>query len=237
MSLFAIGDPHLSFGCQKPMDIFKGWENHAVRLEKNWKDTVEKEDTVVLPGDISWAMNFEELLPDFQFLHSLPGKKVILKGNHDYWWATRNKMDQFLLRNGLDSIEVLHNSCICAEGFRLCGTRGWLFENGQPHDEKVLAREAGRLRISLEAAKEKEGELLVFLHYPPIFGQEVNLPILETLLEFDVRRVYYGHIHASGCSYALNGVYHGIDFRLISSDFLYFNPIKIEKSTEKSQLF
>lgn len=176
MSLFAIGDPHLSFGCQKPMDIFKGWENHAVRLEKNWKDTVEKEDTVVLPGDISWAMNFEELLPDFQFLHSLPGKKVILKGNHDYWWATRNKMDQFLLRNGLDSIEVLHNSCICAEGFRLCGTRGWLFENGQPHDEKVLAREAGRLRISLEAAKEKEGELLVFLHYPPIFGQEVNLP-------------------------------------------------------------
>ena len=146
-------------------------------------------------------------------------------------------MDQFLLRNGLDSIELLHNSCICAEGFRLCGTRGWLFENGQPHDEKVLAREAGRLRISLEAAKEKEGELLVFLHYPPIFGQEVNLPILETLLEFDVRRVYYGHIHASGCSYALNGVYQGIDFRLISSDFLYFNPIKIEKSTEKSQLF
>ena len=107
MSLFAIGDPHLSFGCQKPMDIFKGWENHAVRLEKNWKDTVEKEDTVVLPGDISWAMNFEELLPDFQFLHSLPGKKVILKGNHDYWWATRNKMDQFLLRNGLDSIEEM----------------------------------------------------------------------------------------------------------------------------------
>ena len=155
MSLFVIGDPHLSFGCQKPMDIFKGWENHAVRLEENWKDVVGENDTVVLPGDISWAMNFEELLPDFQFLHRLPGKKVILKGNHDYWWSTQNKMDHFLLQNGLDSIEMLHNSCICAEGFRLCGTRGWLFENGQPHDEKVLAREAGRLRLSLDAAKKK----------------------------------------------------------------------------------
>lgn len=142
-------------------------------------------------------------------------------------------MDHFLLQNGLDSIEMLHNSCICAEGFRLCGTRGWLFENGQPHDEKVLAREAGRLRLSLDAAKKKEGELLVFLHYPPVFGQEVNRPILEVLLEYQIRRVYYGHIHGSGCSHALNGFYQGIAFRLVSGDFLRFCPIKIEKSGEK----
>ena len=152
MSLFVIGDPHLSFGCQKPMDIFKGWENHAVRLEENWKDVVGENDTVVLPGDISWAMNFEELLPDFQFLHRLPGKKVILKGNHDYWWSTQNKMDHFLLQNGLDSIEMLHNSCICAEGFRLCGTRGWPFDDVAAQGEKLMAREAGRLRMSLQAA-------------------------------------------------------------------------------------
>ena len=138
-----------------------------------------------------------------------------------------------MLQNGLDSIEMLHNSCICAEGFRLCGTRGWLFENGQPHDEKVLAREAGRLRLSLDAAKKKEGELLVFLHYPPVFGQEVNRPILEVLLEYQIRRVYYGHIHGSGCSHALNGFYQGIAFRLVSGDFLRFCPIKIEKSGEK----
>ena len=237
MSLFAIGDPHLSFGCQKPMDIFKGWENHAQRLAENWKNAVGENDTVVLPGDISWAMNFEELLPDFQFLHRLPGKKVILKGNHDYWWSTKHKMDQFLQQNGLDDIEVLHNSCVCAEGFCLCGTRGWLFENGQPHDEKVLAREAGRLRLSLDAAKDKDGELLVFLHYPPVFGQEVNLPILHTLQEYGIRRVYYGHVHGSGCSYALNGFYQGIDFRLVSGDFLGFYPVKIEKSTDKTQLF
>ncbi len=237
MSLFAIGDPHLAFGSQKPMNIFKGWENHAQRLEENWRMTVKEQDTVVLPGDISWAMNLNEALPDLQFLHRLPGKKIFLKGNHDYWWTTKNKMEQFLEQNGLESITFLHNSCICAEGFRLCGTRGWLFENGQPHDEKVLAREAGRLRLSLDAAREKEGELLVFLHYPPVFGREVNRPILETLLEYGIRRVYYGHIHGSGCSFAWNGDYQGIDFQLISSDFLHFCPVKIEKSAEKRDLF
>ena len=143
MSLFAIGDPHLSFGCQKPMDIFRGWENHADRLSEHWRRVVSDEDTVVLPGDISWAMNLESLLPDLQFLNQLPGKKVLLKGNHDYWWTTKQKMEQYLHQNGLDRIAFLHNNCICAEGFRLCGTRGWLFENGQPQDEKVLAREAG----------------------------------------------------------------------------------------------
>ncbi len=237
MSLFVIGDPHLSFGCQKPMNIFKGWENHAQRLEENWRAVVGQKDTVVLPGDISWAMNLDEALPDFQFLHSLPGKKVLLKGNHDYWWTTQNKLEQFIQRNGLESVSFLHNSCVCAEGFRLCGTRGWLFENGQAHDEKILAREAGRLRLSLDAAADSGGELLVFLHYPPVFGREVNQPILETLLEYKIRRVYYGHIHAGGCTFAWNGSYQGIDFRLVSSDFLHFCPMEIQKSAEKSPLF
>ncbi len=237
MSLFAIGDPHLSFGCQKPMDIFRGWENHADRLSEHWRRVVSDEDTVVLPGDISWAMNLESLLPDLQFLNQLPGKKVLLKGNHDYWWTTKQKMEQYLHQNGLDRIAFLHNNCICAEGFRLCGTRGWLFENGQPQDEKVLAREAGRLRLSLEAAKNQEGELLVFLHYPPVFGQEENRPMLDTLQEYGVKRVFYGHIHGHGCVHALNGVYRGIAFRLVSSDFLGFCPAKIEKSSLDPALF
>lgn len=232
MGLFVIADPHLSFGCQKPMDIFSGWQDHAGRMEENWRKVVGKSDTVILPGDLSWAMNFNEALPDFRFLEGLPGKKVISKGNHDYWWATKNKMEQFLLENGLETIQFLHNSCVCAEGFRICGTRGWLFENGQPQDEKILAREAGRLRLSLEDAKNKEGELLVFLHYPPVFGEEISAPIVDVLLEFGVKRVFYGHIHGQGCQYALNGSYMGMDFRLVSSDFLRFCPTEIEKTPD-----
>jgi len=235
MALFALGDPHLSFGCQKPMDIFQGWQDHALRMEENWRKTVSDSDTVVLPGDISWAMNFTEALPDFQFLQSLPGKKIISKGNHDYWWATRNKLDQFLLANGLDTIEFLHNNCICAEGFRICGTRGWLFENGQPHDDKVLAREAGRLRMSLEAAKDKEGELIVFLHYPPVFAQEVNRPVISVLQEYGVKRVFSGHIHGGGCQYAVNGTYLDMEFRMVSGDHLKFMPYRIENREETAK--
>ncbi len=229
MALFVIGDLHLSFGCQKPMNIFDGWENHAQRLEYNWRRLVRDGDTVVLPGDLSWAMDLNEALPDFRFLQSLPGKKVILKGNHDYWWPTVSKLEDFFCANGLDSFLILYNCGFFEQGMWLCGTRGWLFEKGEPHDEKILSREAGRLRRSLDNCAGKEGERVVFLHYPPVFGQEENLPIINVLLEYGVKRVYYGHVHGAGCAYALNGVYRGINFRLISSDYLGFCPLKIEK--------
>lgn len=224
MSLFVIGDLHLSFGCNKPMNIFEGWHDFEARLEENWRGAVAQDDTVVLAGDTSWGMDFEEALPDFQFIQALPGKKILLKGNHDYWWTTKNKMDAFFAANGLDSLTILHNNCVLAQGMAVCGTRGWLFEKGEPQDKKVLAREAGRLERSLQAAQESGKEPVVFLHYPPLYGEEISAPIVDVLLRRGVKRVYYGHIHGQGCSWALNGESMGIRFRLISADHLRFCP-------------
>lgn len=230
MSVYVIGDPHLSLGCSKPMDIFEGWQGYEKRLEQNWRERISEEDTVVLAGDISWGMNFEQALPDLRFLHGLPGRKVILKGNHDYWWATRNKMETFFAENGLDSLSILHNNCVLADDLALCGTRGWLFEKGQPQDKKVLAREAGRLERSLLAAQGSGRETVVFLHYPPLYGEEVSAPIVDVLLRHGVKRVYYGHIHGAGCAWAPNGEAMGIRFRLVSADHLRFCPVPVEPS-------
>lgn len=232
MALYTIADTHLSFGCEKPMDIFPGWHDYASRLQENWEKTVGPEDTVVIPGDVSWGMNFAEALPDFLFLNRLPGKKILLKGNHDYWWSTKNKMDRFLAENGLESIQILHNNSVLADGFVICGCRGWVFENGQPQDQKILAREAGRLRLSLESAKGKDGEVLVFLHYPPLLGETLSAPIIDVLLEYGVKRVFFGHLHGAAHAYAFQGRYMGIDFRLVAGDYLSFCPKRIEL-TEK----
>ena len=228
MALFAIGDTHLSLSSNKPMDVFGGgWTGYVDKLKEGFCATVSPEDTVVVCGDVSWGMSLEEALPDFQFLHSLPGKKVLLKGNHDYWWTTQNKLEQFIQRNGLESVSFLHNSCVCAEGFRLCGTRGWLFENGQAHDEKILAREAGRLRLSLDAAADSGGELLVFLHYPPVSTQANAAEIIAILHEFGVKRCFYGHLHGASIPRAVQGTADGVEYRLISADALRFFPYKI----------
>lgn len=226
--IYAIGDLHLSLGADKPMDIFRGWSNYMERLEENWRATVQPEDTVVVAGDTSWAMSLEQSLADFRFLDELPGKKLIIKGNHDYWWNSRAKLEAFFTANGFSTLKILHNSAAGVEGKVLCGTRGWLFERGEAHDCKILAREAGRLQLSIDAGKGLDGERIVFLHYPPVYGDEISAEIIDVLLRNDIRRCYYGHIHSSGCAYALNGAYVGIDFRLISSDFLRFQPIKID---------
>lgn len=169
MAIFTIGDLHLSLGTSKPMDIFSGWENYVERLRENWLAAVGPQDTVVLAGDTSWAMKLEDCSADFAFLQNLPGRKLLLKGNHDYWWTTMAKMNAYLAANGFDSLSFLHNNCVFAEGLALCGTRSWLFDAGQPHDEKVMSRECGRLRASLEAAGDTEKA--VFLHYPPVYPQ------------------------------------------------------------------
>ena len=145
MSLFAIADLHLSLNGEKPMDVFKGWHNYVERLEKNWRRVVQEGDTVVIAGDISWAMKLEDAVQDFQFLHSLPGEKILLKGNHDYWWSTRSKIDQFLAEQGFFDMKVLHNCAYLVEGKALFGTRGWLYNSATAEDKKIVAREAGRL--------------------------------------------------------------------------------------------
>lgn len=199
------------------------------RLEENWRAEVCPEDTVIIPGDVSWGMSLESSLADFQFLQSLPGEKILMKGNHDYWWTTRAKAEKFFEQNGLDTLKILNNNSFSREGYSICGTRGWLFEQGEPHDQKIVAREAGRLRMSLKDAEQfGEQERIVFLHYPPVFGDQVTPEILDVLLEFGIKRCYYGHIHSAGCQFALNGNYCGIDFALVSSDFLRFCPKKLK---------
>lgn len=224
MSLFAIGDPHLSLSVNKPMDIFRGWTDYTDRLKKNWNAVVGEGDSVVVPGDISWAMNFEEAKKDFQFLHSLNGTKYILKGNHDYWWNTMSKMTKFLKENGFDSIKIIHNNAYSVDGFAIGGTRGWFYDDSEGDINKVILREAGRLRASLKAASELDGELVAFLHYPPINEVQRCDEILDVLKEFNVKRCYFGHLHgfvAPGCAKIESD---GISFNLVSADYLGFTP-------------
>ena len=230
MSLFAIADLHLSFGTDKPMDVFKGWDNYVERLEENWRKLVGPDDTVVIPGDISWAMSLQEAKEDFAFLHALPGKKLVGKGNHDYWWCTKRKMDTFLAECGFASIEILFNNAFAVDGVAVCGTRGWFFDAAKTEDRKILLREAGRLRLSIEEAKKTGLMPVVFLHYPPLYGDEVCEEIMEVLREHEIRRVYYGHIHGPGSRRAVTGAYGGMDFRLISCDYLGFRPVLVERT-------
>ena len=164
MSIYAIADTHLSFGTDKPMDSFPGWSDYVSRIEKNWNKLVTPNDTVIIAGDISWAMNFDELYDDFTFIESLNGTKIIIKGNHDYWWNTASKMNRFIEDNAFNSIKFIHNNAYSVEGVSICGSRGWMFESDEAHDELVLAREVGRIRRSLESAE--NDEIIAFLHYP-----------------------------------------------------------------------
>lgn len=224
MSLFAIGDTHLSLSVNKPMDIFRGWTDYTDRLQKNWNAVVSEGDSVVIPGDISWAMNFEEAKKDFSFLNSLNGTKYVLKGNHDYWWNTMSKMTRFLDENGFDSIKIIHNNAYLVEGFAIGGTRGWFYDDSEGDVNKVILREAGRLRASLKAASELGGEMIAFLHYPPINEVQRCDELIDVLKEFDIKRCYFGHLHgfvAPGCAKIESD---GITFNLVSADFLGFTP-------------
>jgi len=227
MSIFVLGDPHLSFGVAKPMDVFTGWGNHVQRLEENWRRLVRDGDTVVLPGDISWAMTLEQALPDFQFLHGLPGTKIILKGNHDYWWTTRKKLEALWQAHDLTSLRLLHNNAILAEGVALCGSRGWFFDCEEAEDRKVLLREAGRLRASIREGKKLSDRLCVFLHYPPIANGRRCDEIYDVLVEEGVQYCWYGHLHGASIPWAFQGEADGVAFDLISADALKFCPKKI----------
>ncbi len=209
------------------MDIFKGWANYQVLLEENWRSRITEEDTVVLAGDISWGMTLEEAKADFAFLHQLPGKKIILKGNHDYWWNSMKKMTDFFAANGFDSLSILHNNCYAYGEYGICGTRGWVNMPGEPDDAKVLAREQQRLKVSLQAAAAQQLKPIVFLHYPPIYWTNRNIPMLELLKEFGVAHCYYGHLHGKSHGRATRGEDDGICYHLISGDYLHFIPEKV----------
>lgn len=232
MALFVIADLHLSLGTDKPMDVFHGWQDYVQRLEENWRASVSPDDTVVIAGDISWAMKLEDCQKDFAFIHSLPGQKLLMKGNHDYWWNTRSKIDQFLAANGFDTIRIIHNCGYRVGDRAICGTRGWLYNSETDEDRKIVSREAGRLLASMAEAKALGGQLTAFLHYPPVYGNMECQEILDILVENEVSDCYFGHIHGQyAAQKALTGSYKGVKMHLISCDYVNFQPVKVEDTS------
>ena len=229
MALYVLGDPHLSFRSQKPMDIFGGaWNGYVDKLREGLS-ILREEDTIVLAGDISWGMSLEESTEDFAFLDAFPGRKLIVKGNHDYWWTTANKTYRFWEEHGFKTLNLLHNSCYEYGGYALCGTRGWfLDEDKNGHNQKVFNRELLRLETSLKAAGEKPK--LVFLHYPPLYQGYSCPEILNLLEQYQVRACYYGHLHGGSHRLALEGMHGSVDYHLVAGDYLGFHPLKICES-------
>ena len=227
MSLFAIADTHLSLSADKPMDIFNGWSDYVQRLEKNWRAVVSDGDTVVIPGDVSWAMSLEGAQKDFAFLDSLPGKKILMKGNHDYWWNTTRKMENFFKEKGFETLSIVHNSAVLVGNISVCGTRGWFYEEDAAgtHTGKMLAREALRLEASLKAAEGKP--IYCFLHYPPIYQGYKCPEMLELLDKYEVERCYYGHLHGYTHRRAFEGMREKTEYALIAADYVAFQPVKI----------
>jgi len=227
MSVYAIGDLHLSLSSNKPMNIFgPGWEDHENKLISGF-ESVGSEDVTVICGDISWAMGTAQAAEDFKFINALPGKKIILKGNHDYWWQTRAKLDRFFAENGITTVDILHNNCFFHDGVAICGTRGWFYEEEKDgaHDEKIMNRELMRLEASLKAAG--DAEKLCFLHYPPRWGSYVCRPLVEILNNYGVKKCCYGHLHGPAHRHAITGECAGIEYFMVSADHLGFKPLKI----------
>ena len=228
MSVYTIADLHLSFGTDKPMDVFSGWTNYTERIEKNWQKLVTENDTVVIAGDISWAMDIKETYADFDFINRLNGKKIIIKGNHDYWWTTKSKMDKYISENGFDTISILHNNYFVSDGIALCGSRGWFYDAESDADKKILNREVGRLRMSIEPALKDGYDPVVFLHYPPIYNNIECDEIMQVLKEYNIKKCFYGHIHGGNAAKkSFNGERYGIKFKLVACDFLGFMPLSV----------
>lgn len=224
MSLYAISDLHLSLSSDKPMDVFRGWQDYVNRIKNNWSRIVGDGDTVVIPGDISWALKLSEAYDDFVFLDSLPGRKIILKGNHDLWWSTAKKLTDFLDTNGFKTVSFVFNNAVEAENFAVCGTRGWFYD--LKGESRVVLREAGRLETSLNAALKTGKTPLVFTHYPPVYGEWVCKEIFDVIKRYGIRKVYHGHIHGVGFHNATRE-YDGVKFQLLSADCVDFSPVMI----------
>ena len=239
MAIYTIADLHLSVSGDHSMDVFGSrWQHYIKKIEKNWRAVVSDGDTVILPGDISWAMNLEQAKADFALLDALPGKKLLGKGNHDFWWETATKLTKFFKENGFESFSLLYNNAYVVENLIVCGTRGWFLEEekqltvGEVDFSKIRNREVARLKLSLDAAKalqtgeHADKEIVVFLHFPPVWNGEVCREIVDLLHDYGIRRCYCGHIHGV---YSVPKTEHfeDIAITLISSDFLQFIPHRI----------
>ena len=235
MSIYSIADLHLSTSVAKPMDIFGyRWQGYTEKIKKRWCALVGEDDTVVVPGDISWAMSLGDALSDFRFIDDLPGKKILGKGNHDFWWTTVTKMRSYLSENGIGSIEFLYNNAFLVEDYVICGSRGWYVEerlqntSDEVDYKKIVLREAARLELSLtEAARLSENgrfPILCYFHFPPVFNSFVCREIVDVLHAFGVKHSYFGHIHGN---YTIPRTidFEGISFTMIAADYLNFVPM------------
>ena len=226
MALYALGDTHLSLGTEKPMDVCGGaWTGYVEKLRQGMS-VLREEDTIVLCGDLSWGMSLPQAKEDFAFLAAFPGRKLLLKGNHDYWWTTAAKMTRFFQENGFEGFELLHNNCALYGEVALCGTRGWFYEEDRGgHDEKVFRRELIRLETSLQMAGDREK--YCFLHYPPCYEGYRCPEIMELLERYGVTRCYYGHLHGASHRLSVQGMVGSVCYRMVSADYLNFRPEKI----------
>ena len=231
MAIFAIADLHLSFSTDKPMNVFgDNWDNHESKIKEDWLKKVSDNDTVLLPGDFSWAMNFNEVKADFEYLKLLPGRKIMLKGNHDYWWNTLAKINKFLEENNYDNIDILYNSSYLVEDKIICGTRGWTLNNDE-ENEKVFKRELIRLDLSLKDGITKYGnnkEIIVCMHYPPtnenLMGDSEFMKIMN---KYNVKICIYGHLHGETHKEAIQGNVNGIELKLVSCDYTKFKLVEV----------
>lgn len=230
MALYAIADLHLPLGIDKPMDIFgSAWTNYVERLADNWQSSVKNDDTVILAGDFSWATYLEQSTKDFEYLHSLNGKKILLKGNHDYWWTTMNKLKEFTEKNNFSDITFMQNNSFKYEDIAICGTRGWIhpaWDNFGAEDRKIFDREVLRLELSLNSVKDYN-EIYVFTHYPPMPASLEGNEFTEMMKKYPVTKCIYGHLHGAAHRNAVEGVVDGIEYKLVSGDYIGFNPVKL----------
>ncbi len=239
MAIYAISDLHLALSIDKPMDVFGGrWENYMDRLQENWCAVVGDDDYVLVPGDISWATYLEQAFEDFRFIDALPGKKIISKGNHDYWWTTKSKLEQYIGQNGFSTITFMHNNSYIIDAVSICGTRGWNVpgeDDFSAEDVKIYQRELQRLELSLKSINptgksidpSEKGLIIAALHYPPFTSKGVFSDAIDILQKYNVSICIYGHLHGEAGRNAVVGLRNGIEFRLVSADYLGFKPIRL----------
>ncbi len=231
MSIYAIADLHLSFHTPKPMDIFgAGWQDHPAKIADSWRATVADEDWVLLPGDFSWAMKPEEVRPDLEYLASLPGSKIMIRGNHDYWWQTKSKMKQLLP----ERVHALDRTAVAIPGFAVAGSRGWVSPGSSLYeakdDEKIYLRELSRLEASLKEASAYDLPIITMLHYPPTNERYEPSGFTEVMERYGVAICLYGHLHGESRRSALEELTRGIRYHLVSCDHLGFTPLLISRS-------
>ena len=228
MSIYAISDLHLSYNTDKPMDIF-GWKNYENKIKENWNSKVKESDLVILGGDFSWSMDLKDTYKDFEFIHKLPGKKILIKGNHDYWWGTLTKMKKYINEIGFNDINFLYNNSYEFEGKIICGTRGWNFTDLQEDDEKIYNREIQRLKLSLEDAVKKYGtdkEIIVCLHYPPLKTNEIS-DFVRVMEEYNVTKSIFGHLHGPAHKFIVEKNIDNIQYIMTSCDYTNFDLVKL----------